>query len=39
MGPYENWERYVYVNRGLVFTLAGRVGIMPEITVMAELKR
>jgi predicted MPP superfamily phosphohydrolase len=31
MGRYENWED-MFVNRGLVFTLPGRVGIMPEIT-------
>jgi predicted MPP superfamily phosphohydrolase len=34
MGWYENLGRYVYVNRGLISCFPGRVGIMPEITVM-----
>jgi uncharacterized protein len=34
-GLYENLGRYVYVNRGLGFhAYPGRVGIMPEITVI-----
>lgn len=38
-GLYENVGRYVYVNRGLGFhAYPGRVGIMPEITVI-ELKK
>ncbi|WP_125722257.1 metallophosphoesterase [Flavobacterium ustbae] len=38
-GLYENVGRYVYVNRGFGFhAYPGRVGIMPEITVI-ELKR
>ena len=38
-GLYENLGRYVYVNRGFVFhAYPGRVGIMPEITVI-ELKK
>jgi len=38
-GLYENLGRYVYVNRGFGFhAYAGRVGIMPEITVI-ELKK
>jgi predicted MPP superfamily phosphohydrolase len=36
---YENKGRYVYVNRGFGFhAYSGRVGIMPEITVI-ELKK
>ncbi|WP_163400243.1 metallophosphoesterase [Flavobacterium fluviatile] len=38
-GLYENLGRYVYVNRGFGFhAYPGRVGIMPEITVV-ELKK
>lgn len=38
-GLYEEFGRYVYVNRGFGFhAYPGRVGIMPEITVI-ELKR
>jgi hypothetical protein len=38
-GPlYENLGRYVYVNRVRFSCLPGRVGIMPEITVI-ELKK
>lgn len=38
-GLYENEGRYVYVNRGFGFhAYPGRVGIMPEITVI-ELKK
>ena len=38
-GLYENMGRYIYVNRGFGFhAYPGRVGIMPEITVI-ELKR
>ncbi len=38
-GLYENFGRYIYVNRGLGFhAYPGRVGIMPEITVF-ELKK
>jgi hypothetical protein len=38
-GLYENLGRYVYVNRGFGFhAYPGRVGIMPEITVL-ELKK
>ena len=38
-GLYENKSRYVYVNRGFGFhAYSGRVGIMPEITVI-ELKK
>ena len=38
-GLYENLGRYVYVNRGFGFhAFPGRVGIMPEITVI-ELKK
>ena len=38
-GLYENLGRYVYVNRGFGFhAYSGRVGIMPEITVL-ELKK
>lgn len=38
-GLYENVGRYIYVNRGLGFhAYPGRVGIMPEITVI-ELKK
>ena len=38
-GLYENRGRYVYVNRGFGFhAYSGRVGIMPEITVI-ELKK
>jgi predicted MPP superfamily phosphohydrolase len=38
-GLYENMERYLYVNRGFGFhAYPGRVGIMPEITVL-ELKK
>jgi hypothetical protein len=38
-GLYENVGRYVYVNRGFGFhAYPGRVGIMPEITVL-ELKK
>lgn len=38
-GLYENSGRYVYVNRGFGFhAYPGRVGIMPEITVI-ELKK
>jgi len=38
-GLYENIGRYVYVNRGFGFhAYPGRVGIMPEITVI-ELKK
>lgn len=38
-GLYENKGRYVYVNRGFGFhAYPGRVGIMPEITVI-ELKK
>jgi uncharacterized protein len=34
-GLYENAERYIYVNRGFGFhAYPGRVGIMPEITVL-----
>ena len=38
-GLYENTGRYIYVNRGFGFhAYPGRVGIMPEITVI-ELKK
>ena len=38
-GLYENMGRFVYVNRGFGFhAYSGRVGIMPEITVI-ELKK
>ena len=38
-GLYENAGRYIYVNRGFGFhAYPGRVGIMPEITVI-ELKK
>lgn len=38
-GLYENMGRYIYVNRGFGFhAYSGRVGIMPEITVL-ELKK
>jgi len=38
-GLYEHLGRYVYVNRGFGFhAYPGRVGIMPEITVI-ELKK
>ena len=38
-GLYENVGRYIYVNRGFGFhAFPGRVGIMPEITVI-ELKK
>lgn len=38
-GLYENLGRYVYVNRGFGFhAYPGRVGIMPEITVIRLLK-
>lgn len=38
-GLYEKGKRYIYVNRGFGFhAYAGRVGIMPEITVL-ELKK
>ncbi|HEX8013777.1 MAG TPA: metallophosphoesterase [Flavobacterium sp.] len=38
-GLYENLGRYIYVNRGFGFhAYPGRVGIMPEITVI-ELKK
>jgi len=38
-GLYENKGRYIYVNRGFGFhAYPGRVGIMPEITVI-ELKK
>lgn len=38
-GLYENAGRYIYVNRGFGFhAYPGRVGIMPEITVL-ELKK
>ncbi|WP_396211052.1 metallophosphoesterase [Flavobacterium sp.] len=38
-GLYVNMERYLYVNRGFGFhAYPGRVGIMPEITVL-ELKK
>ena len=38
-GLYENLGRYVYVNRGFGFhAYSGRVGIMPEITVI-QLKK
>ena len=38
-GLYEEFNRYVYVNRGFGFhAYPGRVGIMPEITVI-ELKK
>ena len=38
-GLYENLGRYIYVNRGFGFhAFPGRVGIMPEITVI-ELKK
>lgn len=38
-GLYENVGRYIYVNRGFGFhAYSGRVGIMPEITVL-ELKK
>ena len=38
-GLYETMGRYVYVNRGFGFhAYSGRVGIMPEITVI-ELKK
>ena len=39
MKMYENAGRYIYVNRGFGFhAYPGRVGIMPEITVI-ELKK
>jgi predicted MPP superfamily phosphohydrolase len=38
-GLYENMGRYIYINRGFGFhAYSGRVGIMPEITVI-ELKK
>lgn len=38
-GLYENMGRYVYVNRGFGFhAYPGRVGIMPEITVIQLIK-
>lgn len=38
-GLYENYGRYIYVNRGFGFhAYPGRVGIMPEITVI-QLKK
>ena len=38
-GLYQHAERYIYVNRGFGFHMyPGRVGIMPEITVL-ELKK
>jgi uncharacterized protein len=38
-GLYENLGRYVYVNRGFGFhAYPGRVGIMPEITVIKLIK-
>ena len=38
-GLYENLGRYIYVNRGFGFhAYPGRVGIMPEITVI-QLKK
>ena len=38
-GLYENLGRYIYVNRGFGFhAYPGRVGIMPEITVIELLK-
>nr|WP_315195323.1 metallophosphoesterase [uncultured Flavobacterium sp.] len=38
-GLYENFGRYVYVNRGFGFhAYPGRVGIMPEITVIKLIK-
>lgn len=38
-GLYQNLDRYIYVNRGLGFhAYPGRVGIMPEITVI-QLKK
>jgi predicted MPP superfamily phosphohydrolase len=38
-GLYENFGRFIYVNRGLGFhAYPGRVGIMPEITVI-QLKK
>lgn len=38
-GLYDNAKRYVYVNRGFGFhAYPGRVGIMPEITIL-ELKK
>lgn len=38
-GLYEKGQRYIYVNRGFGYhAYAGRVGIMPEITVL-ELKK
>lgn len=38
-GLYQKGKRYIYVNRGFGFhAYAGRVGIMPEITVL-ELKK
>ena len=38
-GLYENFRRYVYVNRGFrIFTLSGKSCIMPEITVI-QLKK
>jgi predicted MPP superfamily phosphohydrolase len=38
-GLYENFGRYVYVNRGFGFhAYPGRVGIMPEITVIQLIK-
>ncbi|MCI4444219.1 MAG: metallophosphoesterase [Lentimicrobium sp.] len=38
-GLYENMGRYIYVNRGFGFhAYSGRVGIMPEITVI-QLKK
>ncbi len=39
-GLYENMERYLYINRGFGFhAYPGRVGIMPEITVIQLKKR
>ena len=39
-GLYENAGRYIYVNRGFGFhAYPGRVGIMPEITVITLKKR
>lgn len=38
-GLYDNAQRYIYVNRGFGFhAYPGRVGIMPEITIL-ELKK
>jgi predicted MPP superfamily phosphohydrolase len=38
MGWFVNLGRYIYVNRGLVSCHPGRVGIMPEITVIEPKK-